>query len=256
MPMGLEHDLAHRLEEREHERLRRPLHLRQRDRKDDRIEDDLEHLVVRRRPEDALRHRVLDEPDERGLRLGQLLARVGGHGEEVHAHARLHEIHGEQSHRERGGRHDLEIDDRAQRELAHALHVVAVARDAHDERRREQRDDQRLDRTQEDVRQQLEIGCLETLLPGRSLGKQIADRHTGQHGDDDPLRLGQATQAGSRWRRCRRGNDCIHRINGGRIRSRRRAAAWNACSRTRSTARGRSAARRRTESRSRGVDRT
>ena len=50
----LEHHLGQALAGGEHERLALPLHLRERDREDDREEDDLQHFVLRRGVEEAL----------------------------------------------------------------------------------------------------------------------------------------------------------------------------------------------------------
>ena len=60
-----------------------------------------------------------------------------------------------------------------------ALHVIAVPRNSDHQRAEEQRDNQRLDHPEENVRQRLQLDA--------ELGKRPADGHTHDHGDHDPL---------------------------------------------------------------------
>ena len=106
--------------------------------------------------------------------LGDLVRRF------LHADAGLGDVDRRQADEECEGRDDFEIDERLEREPADALHVVAVARDAHDERGEDQRHDQRFDHAEEDRRERLEfLGEF-----GIPVTKEDADRHR----DQDPLR--------------------------------------------------------------------
>ena len=80
----------------------------------------------------------------------------------------LHEVHGDQPDGERERRDDLEVDDRPEREPADPLHVVAVAGDADDERREQQRHDQRLDHPQEHRRQDVQVRRRPTAVIARA----------------------------------------------------------------------------------------
>jgi hypothetical protein len=146
----LEHHLRQTLAGGEHELLARPLHLRQRDGEDDREEHDLKHLVLRGSVEEALRNRMLDHARQRGVRARVLGAFLRRRRAEVDANAGFDQVDGKQADRQRQRRHDLEVDDRAERQSADTLHIVAVARDADDERRKQQRHDQRFDHPQKD----------------------------------------------------------------------------------------------------------
>jgi len=173
------------------------VHLRQRHREDDCEEDDLKGFVLRGCLEDALRYRVLQHPGERHLRLCELGSHVAARGAEVHSKAGLHDVHGQQADDESQCRRDLEVKNRAEGELADALHIVAVAGDADDERREQERGDQRLDHPEENGRQHLEVRRVKPFCV-RAVGKEISDCHADDHRDEDPLRLRDPAQSGRR----------------------------------------------------------
>jgi hypothetical protein len=132
----LEHHLAQLSQNESMNVFAGALHLRQRDGEDDGEEDDLQHLVLRARLEEALRHRVLDDARERRLRLRELGAAS------VASAARFTPTPGFTSSRraarpQRERRHDLEVDDRPERERPTRF-MSSRASNADVERREEQ----------------------------------------------------------------------------------------------------------------------
>ncbi len=182
-----EHHLRHGLTESEHRLLRAAPHLRQPDREEHRPEDDLQHLVVCGRIEKTLRHDVLEHTRERDLPCRR--DRTGGLWRyQRHADTGLQDVDGEQADEERECRDDFEIDDGLQGEPADALHVVAVSRDADDQRAEDERHDDRFDHP-EKYRGDRAKG-------DREPGEKDSDQHADHHGRDDPLREGTATEEG------------------------------------------------------------
>ena len=131
------------------------LHLRESHGKEDGEEDDLEHFVVGRGLEEALRHDVLEESGKRRRLLRQLLS-LAGRRRELHADPRPSQVDRRQSDDERQGGDDLEIDEGLERQAADPLHVVAVAGDADHQAAEDQRHHDRLDHPEEDGRERLQ----------------------------------------------------------------------------------------------------
>ena len=114
----------------------------QRDGEDDGEHDDLQRLRSPRPPRRRSAARCAPAPPRTWVAVaGELGARPPCR-RQAHADARPHEVHRQQAHDERERGDDLEVEQRPDGEPAHALHVVAVAGDPHDQRREQQRHDQ------------------------------------------------------------------------------------------------------------------
>ena len=182
-PGELEHHVRQALAERKHGVLGLALHLRQRRRKQQGKEHDLEHFVLGRRVEEGSGHGVLDHASQGGVGAGQLAPLVGGHGQ-AHAHTGLDGVDRNQPDGQRQRGDDFEVDDRPERQAAHLLHVVAVARDADHQAAEQQRYHDRLDHPEEDRGQELEDDDQVGILPDIVI--EPAEDHADDRGDDDP----------------------------------------------------------------------
>jgi hypothetical protein len=194
-----EHHFGQALARLQHERLRRPLDLRERDREHDGEDRDLERLVARRRLEEALRNGMLEHTGQRRLRRRQRSAGLRRRAGEIHTEPRLHDVdcHEPDDQRQRG--HDFEVHERPKRQDPDALDVVPVARHADHQRSEQQRRDQRLDQPEKDGRQHVQIRRAKPRRVSR-IRKEPADRDTHHHRDADPLPLRDAAPP----RSCRR----------------------------------------------------
>ena len=145
----LEHHLGDRLARAEQDVLGPAPDQRQRHREQHRPKDDLQHLVPRRRFEEALRHEALEHPGQREPLLRRRRERRHRAGlAQQHTGTRPDQVdHHEPDGQGQGG-HDLEIDDRLQGQPPHPLQVVAVARDADHQGPEDERNDDRLDHPQ------------------------------------------------------------------------------------------------------------
>ena len=161
------------------------MHLRQPDREQHGPHDDLEHLIGRRRFEEALRDDVLEHARERD-RLAGRRDRAGRGRRQRRADAGLDDVDREQPDEKCEGSDDFEVNDRLEREPAHALHVFAVPGDPHDQRAEDQRHDDRLDDPDEGGRNRKERDA--------ERGPRESDRDAADHGDDDPLGKGRPAE--------------------------------------------------------------
>ena len=185
-PRKLEHHVGHGFTKPEHRLLGAATYLRESDREQHGPENDLQHLVAGGRVEKTLRHDVLEHGRE-GDRLARRRRRGGRHGGR-HTDTRFDDVDRQQPDEQRQRRDDFEVDDRFQREPADALHVIAVARDADDQRAENQRHDDRFDDPNE--------GGRDRKQRNGERGKHNPDRNAGEHRDDNPLREGPAAEEG------------------------------------------------------------
>ena len=138
---------------------------------------------------------MLQDAADGGARRRELSALFGRRGDEVHTAPRLHDVHRQEPDDERQRRHDLEVDDRAQSQLADALHVVAVPRDPHDQRGEQQWHDQRLDHLEEDRGEHVQIGRRPPAVRvARRLRVEPPNRDPDHHRHDYPLRQRDAPE--------------------------------------------------------------
>ena len=158
------HDVAGELEHHlrgalEHVRDRAALlaHRRQADAEEDREDHDLQDVAARHRIDDRRRDQR-DQHVPSRMRLDALhgLQRVGGHRRRLDAGARLEHVDDAKPEKQRDRGRDLEIDDGLEADAAHRLQV-AGARDADDQRRKQQRRDDHLDHPQERVGDRLDL---------------------------------------------------------------------------------------------------
>src|SRR6185312_12020181 len=188
----LEHQVRGRGAEVQHQFLLFALLPRERYGEQNREEYDLQNFVMISRFEEALRNHVLQHATECNRVRRKLGPGGRGRAAQRHADPRLEYVDRGQSDNERAGRHELEIDQRPQREAPHLGHVVAVAGNAHHERGEDQRYDQRLYHAQEDLRQWIELDR------ERREGDPDDDPH--YCCDDNPLRQRDAPQTAPRVR--------------------------------------------------------
>jgi hypothetical protein len=84
--------------------------------------------------------------------------------------------------------HDLEVEDRAERQSPDLLQIVSVPRDPHHQRREEDRTDDHLDPADEQVREDLEVARRPPAVLGPCrVGEEEPDQHTDDHADEDEV---------------------------------------------------------------------
>ncbi len=111
---------------------------------------------------------------------------------DVHARARLPEVHRQQREGEGHGGDQLEIDQRLQRHAADAAHVVHAG-DAVHHRAEDHRRDDHPHQGDEGVAERLHLGAQPRLQPAQDRAQDHADQHLEPEPPD---------QAQQRWTRC------------------------------------------------------
>jgi hypothetical protein len=141
-------------------------------------DDDLQDFAIRHRLGEVLREDVEDHVLPGARRRGRELAGVDRRGQR-NAHPGTADRDGRPADEERERGHDLEVDERFHAHPSH-LPQVGVAGDAHDERGKEQRRDDRADQPEEDLADEAQRH--------RQVGKVMAQHAPGHDGDEDPER--------------------------------------------------------------------
>ena len=158
-----EHAVAERFEEIDH-RLGAPAHVRQGDAEQGGKHEDLQDVVLGQRVDHADGHHVQHEVDKavRGLggrrRITGDAAGIERGGIDIHAHARLGDIHHQQAQQQRQGRHHFKIDQRTGADAAQFLHAFHLG-DAQHHHGENHRREHHLDQANEAVAQGFEVGA-------------------------------------------------------------------------------------------------